>query len=185
MFLIKVRVLRHHYQNVACDNYYVFFYMVNVVMFYDCHQYFRITKPASFLCVQIFLNSGETKTYNSESEVCRFKYKKNWFEVTKNLYIFLNLKSIHIYETFTWLISLQKYFSTLIKVLLKVFLFYFYFLVDCIYLTINSFREALDLVKEAISRIGYNDKIKIALDVAAINFCIGKYKFLSFLLLDS
>ncbi|KAI4306665.1 hypothetical protein L6164_029923 [Bauhinia variegata] len=38
---------------------------------------------------------------------------------------------------------------------------------------LSSFKEALDLVKEAISRTGYNDKIKIALDVAATNFCIG------------
>ncbi|WVY89984.1 hypothetical protein V8G54_035498 [Vigna mungo] len=40
--------------------------------------------------------------------------------------------------------------------------------------------EALDLVKEAISRTGYNDKIKIALDVAATNFCIGKRYDLDF-----
>ncbi|KAK4762758.1 hypothetical protein SAY86_008526 [Trapa natans] len=38
---------------------------------------------------------------------------------------------------------------------------------------ISSFREGLDLVKEAISRTGYNDKIKIALDVASTEFCIG------------
>lgn len=38
---------------------------------------------------------------------------------------------------------------------------------------ISSFREGLDLVKEAIRRTGYNDKIKIAIDVAATNFCIG------------
>ncbi|KAM5583395.1 cytosolic enolase 3 [Rosa sericea] len=38
---------------------------------------------------------------------------------------------------------------------------------------ISSFREGLDLVKEAISRTGYNDRIKIAIDVAATNFCIG------------
>ncbi|KAK7347777.1 hypothetical protein VNO80_22316 [Phaseolus coccineus] len=35
-----------------------------------------------------------------------------------------------------------------------------------------DFREALDLVKEAISRTGCNEKTKIALDVAATNFCI-------------
>ncbi|KAG4952840.1 hypothetical protein JHK87_038434 [Glycine soja] len=40
--------------------------------------------------------------------------------------------------------------------------------------------EALDLVKEAISRTGYNEKIKIALDVAATNFCIGKRYDLDF-----
>ncbi|QHN90897.1 Cytosolic enolase [Arachis hypogaea] len=38
---------------------------------------------------------------------------------------------------------------------------------------VSSFREALDLVKEAIRRAGYTDKIQIALDVAATNFCIG------------
>ncbi|KAK7277017.1 hypothetical protein RIF29_18166 [Crotalaria pallida] len=38
---------------------------------------------------------------------------------------------------------------------------------------VSGFREALDLVKEAISRTGYSEKIKIALDVAATNFCIG------------
>ncbi|PKI66479.1 hypothetical protein CRG98_013135, partial [Punica granatum] len=37
---------------------------------------------------------------------------------------------------------------------------------------ISSFTEGLNLVKEAISRTGYNDKIKIALDVAATEFCI-------------
>lgn len=40
---------------------------------------------------------------------------------------------------------------------------------------ICSFREGLDLVKEAISRTGYNEKIKVALDVKATDFCIGKY----------
>nr|XP_043634066.1 cytosolic enolase 3 [Erigeron canadensis]XP_043634067.1 cytosolic enolase 3 [Erigeron canadensis] len=38
---------------------------------------------------------------------------------------------------------------------------------------ISSCREALELVKEAIDRTGYNDKIKIAMDVAATDFCIG------------
>ncbi|KAE9614688.1 putative phosphopyruvate hydratase [Lupinus albus] len=38
---------------------------------------------------------------------------------------------------------------------------------------VSSFREALDLVQEAISRTGHSEKIKIALDVAATNFCIG------------
>ncbi|XP_024988149.1 cytosolic enolase 3 isoform X2 [Cynara cardunculus var. scolymus] len=38
---------------------------------------------------------------------------------------------------------------------------------------ISSFREGLDLVKEAVGRTGYNDKIKIAIDVAATDFCIG------------
>lgn len=38
---------------------------------------------------------------------------------------------------------------------------------------ISSIREGLDLVKEAIGRTGYNEKIKIAIDVAATDFCIG------------
>ncbi|GLT37659.1 hypothetical protein SLA2020_119630 [Shorea laevis] len=38
---------------------------------------------------------------------------------------------------------------------------------------ISSVREGLDLVKEAISRTGFNDRIKIAIDVAATEFCIG------------
>ncbi|KAL7602961.1 cytosolic enolase 3 isoform X1 [Lactuca sativa] len=38
---------------------------------------------------------------------------------------------------------------------------------------VSSFREGLDLVKEAINRTGYNGKIKIAIDVAATDFCIG------------
>lgn len=38
---------------------------------------------------------------------------------------------------------------------------------------ISTFREGLDLVKEAISRTGYNDRLKIAIDVAATDFCIG------------
>ncbi|KAM7260139.1 hypothetical protein ACFE04_015880 [Oxalis oulophora] len=37
---------------------------------------------------------------------------------------------------------------------------------------ISSLKEGLDLVKEAISRTGFIDKIKIAIDVAASNFCI-------------
>ncbi|KAI8523671.1 hypothetical protein RHMOL_Rhmol13G0091300 [Rhododendron molle] len=40
-------------------------------------------------------------------------------------------------------------------------------------LCICSFREGLDLVKEAISRTGYNEKIKIGIDVSATDFCIG------------
>ncbi|GMP42617.1 hypothetical protein CsSME_00012300 [Camellia sinensis var. sinensis] len=40
-------------------------------------------------------------------------------------------------------------------------------------LCICSFREGLDLVKEAISRTGYSEKIKIAIDVSATDFCIG------------
>ncbi|KAK9088111.1 hypothetical protein Scep_027193 [Stephania cephalantha] len=38
---------------------------------------------------------------------------------------------------------------------------------------ISSFAEGLDLVMEAIDRTGYSGKIKMALDVAATNFCIG------------
>lgn len=38
---------------------------------------------------------------------------------------------------------------------------------------ISSVKEALDFVKEAISRTGFNDRIKIAIDVAATEFCIG------------
>ncbi|CAA6675517.1 unnamed protein product [Spirodela intermedia] len=38
---------------------------------------------------------------------------------------------------------------------------------------ITDFREALDLVKEAINRAGCNGRIKMAMDVAATNFCIG------------
>ncbi|KAL2898817.1 Cytosolic enolase 3 [Bienertia sinuspersici] len=36
-----------------------------------------------------------------------------------------------------------------------------------------SVKEALDLVMEAIGRTGHNEKIKIAIDVAATEFCIG------------
>ncbi|KAJ4725665.1 Enolase [Melia azedarach] len=38
---------------------------------------------------------------------------------------------------------------------------------------ISSIREGLDFVKEAINRTGYNEKIKIAIDVAATDFCKG------------
>nr|XP_028945133.1 cytosolic enolase 3-like [Malus domestica] len=38
---------------------------------------------------------------------------------------------------------------------------------------ILSIKEVLDLVKEAISRTDYNDQIKLAIDVAATDFCIG------------
>ncbi|GAB4860058.1 Beta-enolase [Ancistrocladus abbreviatus] len=38
---------------------------------------------------------------------------------------------------------------------------------------ISSVREALDLVNEAIGRTGYNEKIKIAINVAAAEFCTG------------
>lgn len=36
-----------------------------------------------------------------------------------------------------------------------------------------SLKEGLDFVTEAIGRTGYNDKIKIAVGVAATEFCIG------------
>ncbi|XP_052482357.1 cytosolic enolase 3 isoform X1 [Gossypium raimondii] len=38
---------------------------------------------------------------------------------------------------------------------------------------ISSVREGLDIVREAIGRTGYNDKIKIGIGVAATEFCIG------------
>lgn len=40
-------------------------------------------------------------------------------------------------------------------------------------LSVGSLKEGLDLLKEAIGRTGYNDRIKIAIDVAASDFCIG------------
>ena len=43
----------------------------------------------------------------------------------------------------------------------------------CLFL-FASFAEGLDLVKEAIDRAGYNGRIKLAIDVAATEFCIGK-----------
>ncbi|KAH7668002.1 enolase protein [Dioscorea alata] len=39
---------------------------------------------------------------------------------------------------------------------------------------ISSFSEGLDLVKEAIDRAGYNGRIKLAMDVAATDLCIGR-----------
>ncbi|XP_068644126.1 cytosolic enolase 3-like [Aristolochia californica] len=39
---------------------------------------------------------------------------------------------------------------------------------------ISSVTEGLDLVKEAIDRAGYSERIKISLDVSATDFCIGK-----------
>ncbi|XP_071916638.1 cytosolic enolase 3-like isoform X3 [Coffea arabica] len=39
--------------------------------------------------------------------------------------------------------------------------------------SITSIREGLDLVKEAIGRTGYSEKLKIAIDVDATEFCIG------------
>lgn len=40
-------------------------------------------------------------------------------------------------------------------------------------ITFGSIREGLDFVKEAINRTRYNEKIKIAVDVAATDFCKG------------
>ncbi|KAG9453270.1 hypothetical protein H6P81_006174 [Aristolochia fimbriata] len=45
---------------------------------------------------------------------------------------------------------------------------------------ISSVTEGLDLVKEAIERAGYNERIKLALDVSATDFCIGKKYDLDF-----
>ncbi|KAI3694651.1 hypothetical protein L1987_77619 [Smallanthus sonchifolius] len=45
---------------------------------------------------------------------------------------------------------------------------------------ITSFREGLDLVMEAIGRTGYINKLKIAIDVAATDFCIGSKYDLDF-----
>ncbi|ERN09640.1 hypothetical protein AMTR_s00029p00197890 [Amborella trichopoda] len=45
---------------------------------------------------------------------------------------------------------------------------------------ISSSIEGLDLIKEAINRAGYSDKIKLAMDVAASQFCIGKKYDLDF-----
>ncbi|XP_008798952.1 cytosolic enolase 3 [Phoenix dactylifera] len=45
---------------------------------------------------------------------------------------------------------------------------------------ISSIAEGLDLVKVAIDRAGYNGRIKLAIDVAATDFCIGKKYDLDF-----
>ncbi|XP_073126315.1 uncharacterized protein [Henckelia pumila] len=42
---------------------------------------------------------------------------------------------------------------------------------------ISSLKEGLDLIKEAIERTGYNEKIKIAIDIVATEFCIGDVSF--------
>lgn len=42
-----------------------------------------------------------------------------------------------------------------------------------IFISSGSISEGLDMVKEAIGRTGYNEKVKIALDVSATDFCIG------------
>jgi enolase len=43
-------------------------------------------------------------------------------------------------------------------------------------LPIFSISEGLDLVIAAIERAGYNGRIKLAINVAATDFCTGKYK---------
>ncbi|KAJ4725666.1 Enolase [Melia azedarach] len=48
-----------------------------------------------------------------------------------------------------------------------------FFLCVCLHFSVSSIREGLDFVKEAINRTGYNEKIKIAIDVAATDFCKG------------
>ncbi|KAI0498406.1 hypothetical protein KFK09_021647 [Dendrobium nobile] len=45
---------------------------------------------------------------------------------------------------------------------------------------ISSISEGLDLIKEAIHRAGYNGRIKLAIDVGATEFCIGKRYDLDF-----
>ncbi|XP_076910513.1 cytosolic enolase 3-like [Bidens hawaiensis] len=45
---------------------------------------------------------------------------------------------------------------------------------------ITSFKEGLDLVMEAIGRTGYSTKLKLAIDVAATDFCIGSKYDLDF-----
>lgn len=39
-----------------------------------------------------------------------------------------------------------------------------------------SITEGLDLVIAAIDRAGYNGRIKLAIDAAATDFCVGKVK---------
>ncbi|XP_051113319.1 cytosolic enolase 3 [Andrographis paniculata] len=38
---------------------------------------------------------------------------------------------------------------------------------------LSSLKEGLEFVREAIERTGYNEKLKIAIDIAATEFCIG------------
>lgn len=51
----------------------------------------------------------------------------------------------------------------------------------CLYsiysISVDSLKEALDLVNEAIGRTGYGERIKIAIDAAATDFCIGDVIF--------
>ncbi|XP_073101017.1 cytosolic enolase 3 isoform X1 [Elaeis guineensis] len=45
---------------------------------------------------------------------------------------------------------------------------------------ISSIEEGLDLVREAIDRAGYTGRVKLAIDVAATDFCMGKKYDLDF-----
>lgn len=45
---------------------------------------------------------------------------------------------------------------------------------------ISSISEGLDFIKEAIHRAGYNERIKLAMDIGATEFCIGKKYDLDF-----
>ena len=47
----------------------------------------------------------------------------------------------------------------------------------CLCVSVCSVKDGLDLVKEAINRTGYNERIKIAIDVSATDFCIGDIFF--------
>lgn len=67
-----------------------------------------------------------------------------------------NLSSYYLLIFHSWVFPVTKLFCLL-------------------YSSFGSIREGLDLVKEAIGRTGYNEKIKISLDVAATEFCIGMY----------
>ena len=44
-------------------------------------------------------------------------------------------------------------------------------------ISVDSVQEGLCLVKEAISRTGYGERIKMAIDVAATMFCKGNLLF--------
>jgi enolase len=44
-----------------------------------------------------------------------------------------------------------------------------------------SITEGLDLVIAAIDRAGYNGRIKLAIDVSATDFCVGKDETMKFL----
>jgi enolase len=48
-------------------------------------------------------------------------------------------------------------------------------------ISIFSITEGLDLVIAAIDRAGYNGRIKLAIDVSATDFCVGKDETMKFL----